>query len=109
MLGWIKYLRRVRVETDALKRNKNFVSTRTLLSLVRDERIAGSNPATPTSFLRIWGVVRSSNLFGRAKIPTDYQTFLSCGALSATVDKRMERRQSPETGAQSPEILPNSF
>jgi hypothetical protein len=24
MLGWIKYLRRVRVETDALKRNKDF-------------------------------------------------------------------------------------
>jgi hypothetical protein len=45
MLGWIKYLRRVRVETDALKRNKNFVSTRTLLSLVRDEGVAGS-PAT---------------------------------------------------------------
>jgi len=24
MLGWIKYLQRVRVETDALKRNKDF-------------------------------------------------------------------------------------
>jgi hypothetical protein len=24
MSGWIKYLRRVRVETDALKRNKDF-------------------------------------------------------------------------------------
>ena len=29
MLGWIKYLRRVRVETDALKRNKDLASTRT--------------------------------------------------------------------------------
>jgi hypothetical protein len=28
MLGWIKYLRRVRVETDALKRNKDLASTR---------------------------------------------------------------------------------
>jgi hypothetical protein len=35
MLGWIKYLRKVRVETDALKRNKDLASTRT--SLVRDE------------------------------------------------------------------------
>ena len=31
MLGWIKYLRKVRVETDALKRNKDFASTRTPL------------------------------------------------------------------------------
>ena len=31
MLGWIKYLQRVRVETDALKRNKDLASTRTLL------------------------------------------------------------------------------
>jgi hypothetical protein len=30
MLGGIKYLRRVRVETDALKRNKDLASTRTL-------------------------------------------------------------------------------
>jgi hypothetical protein len=30
VLGWIKYLRRVRVETDALKRNKDLASTRTL-------------------------------------------------------------------------------
>jgi hypothetical protein len=37
MLGWIKYLRRVRVETHSLKRNKYLASTRTLLSLVRDE------------------------------------------------------------------------
>jgi hypothetical protein len=29
MLAWIKYLRRVRVETDALDRNKNLASTRT--------------------------------------------------------------------------------
>jgi hypothetical protein len=29
MLGWIKYLRRVRVETDALKQNRDFASTRT--------------------------------------------------------------------------------
>jgi hypothetical protein len=49
MLGWIKYLRRVRVETAALKRNKDLASTRTHLSLVRDEGVAGSNPATPTS------------------------------------------------------------
>jgi hypothetical protein len=48
MLGWVKYLRRVRVETDALKRNKDLASTRTPLSLVRDEGVAGSNPATPT-------------------------------------------------------------
>jgi hypothetical protein len=34
MLGWIKYLRRVRVETDALKRNKDLASTRTPLFLV---------------------------------------------------------------------------
>jgi hypothetical protein len=53
MLGWIKYLREVRVETDALKRNKDFASTRTPLPLVRDEGVAGSNPATPTSFPRI--------------------------------------------------------
>src|SRR5262249_10699794 len=38
MLGRIKYLRKVRVEGDVLKRNKNFASTRTPLSLVRDER-----------------------------------------------------------------------
>ena len=50
MLGWIKYLRRVRVETDALKRNKDLASTRTPLLLVRDEGVAGSNPATPTNF-----------------------------------------------------------
>ena len=31
MLGWIKYLRKVRVETDALKRNKILASTRTSL------------------------------------------------------------------------------
>jgi hypothetical protein len=31
MLGWIKYLQRVRVETDALKRNKDLASTRTFL------------------------------------------------------------------------------
>ena len=49
MLGWIKYLRKVRVETDALKRNKDFASTRTPLCPVRDEGVAGSNPATPTS------------------------------------------------------------
>ena len=49
MLVWIKYLRRVRVETDALKRNKDLASTRTPLSLVRDEGVAGSNPATPTN------------------------------------------------------------
>jgi hypothetical protein len=49
MLGWIKYLQRVRVETDALKRNKDLASTRTPLSLVRDEGVAGSNPATPTN------------------------------------------------------------
>jgi hypothetical protein len=41
MLGWIKYLRKVRVETDALKRNKDLASTRTPLSLVRDEGVAG--------------------------------------------------------------------
>jgi hypothetical protein len=46
MLGWIKYLQRVRVETDALKRNKDLASTRTPLSLVRDEGVAGSNPAS---------------------------------------------------------------
>jgi len=40
MLGWIKYLRRVRVETDALKRNKDLASTRTPLSLVRDGFVA---------------------------------------------------------------------
>ena len=51
MLGWIKYLRRVQVETDALKRNKDLASTRTPLSLVRDEGVAGPNPATPTIFL----------------------------------------------------------
>ena len=44
MSGWIKYLRGVRVKTDALKRNKDLVSTRTLHSLVRDEGVAGSNP-----------------------------------------------------------------
>jgi hypothetical protein len=49
MLGWIKYLRKVRVETDALKRNKDFASTRTPLCPVRNEGVAGSNPATPTS------------------------------------------------------------
>jgi len=49
MLGWIKYLRRVRVETDALKRNEDLASTRTPLSLVRDKGVAGSNPATPTN------------------------------------------------------------
>ena len=42
MLGQIKYLRRVRVETDALKRNKDLASTRTPLSLVWDEGVAGS-------------------------------------------------------------------
>src|SRR6516164_2131529 len=47
MLGWIKYLRKVRVETDALKRNKDFASTRTPLCPVRNEGVAGSNPATP--------------------------------------------------------------
>jgi len=52
MLGRIKYLRKVRVEGDVLKRNKDFASTRTPLSLVRDEGVAGSNPATPTSFPR---------------------------------------------------------
>jgi hypothetical protein len=31
MLNWIKYLQRVRVETDALKRNKDLASTRTFL------------------------------------------------------------------------------
>ena len=31
MFGWIKYLRRVRVETDALKRNKVLAPTRTPL------------------------------------------------------------------------------
>ena len=51
MLGWIKYLRKVRVETDALKRNKDFASTRTPLCPVRNEGVAGSNPATPTTFL----------------------------------------------------------
>ena len=50
MFGWIKYLRKVRVETDALKRNKDLAPTRTPLSLVRDEGVAGSNPVTPTSF-----------------------------------------------------------
>jgi len=45
MVGWIKYLRQVRVERDALKRNKDFAPTRTPLSLVRDEWVAGSNPA----------------------------------------------------------------
>jgi hypothetical protein len=29
MLGWIKYLQKVRVETDALKRNKDLAPTRT--------------------------------------------------------------------------------
>jgi hypothetical protein len=52
MFGQIKYLRKVRVETDALKRNKDLASTRTPRSLVRDEGVAGSNPATPTSFFR---------------------------------------------------------
>jgi hypothetical protein len=42
-------LRRVRVETDALKGNKDLASTRTPLSLVRDEGVAGTNPATPTN------------------------------------------------------------
>jgi hypothetical protein len=40
MLGWIKYLRRVRVEMDALKRNKDLASTRTLLSLVLHKGIS---------------------------------------------------------------------
>jgi hypothetical protein len=48
MLGWIKYLRRVRVETDALKRNKDLVFHPNPHSLVRNEGVAGSNPATPT-------------------------------------------------------------
>jgi hypothetical protein len=37
MLVWIKYLRGLRVETDALKRNKDLASTRIPLSLVRGE------------------------------------------------------------------------
>ena len=44
MSGWIKYLRGVRVETEALKRNKDLVSTRTLHSIVLDEGVEGSNP-----------------------------------------------------------------
>jgi hypothetical protein len=48
MLRWIT----ARVEADALKRNKDLAFTRTPLSLVRDEGVAGSNPATPTNFLR---------------------------------------------------------
>jgi hypothetical protein len=52
MSGWIKYLRGVRVETEALMRNNDLASTRTLHSLVRDEGVAGSNPATPTNFPR---------------------------------------------------------
>jgi hypothetical protein len=44
MLRWIT----ARVEADALKRNKDLAFTRTPLSLVRDEGVAGSNPATPT-------------------------------------------------------------
>ena len=44
MSGWIKCLRGVRVETEALKRNKDLVSTRTLHSLVLDEGVEGSNP-----------------------------------------------------------------
>ena len=62
MLGWIKYLQRVRVETDALKRNKDLASTRTPLSLVRDEGVAGSNPATPTSFPR--SIIRHGERYG---------------------------------------------
>jgi hypothetical protein len=45
MLRWIT----ARVEADALKRNKDLAFTRTPLSLVRDEGVAGSNPATPTN------------------------------------------------------------
>ena len=38
-LRWIKYLRKVRVETDAFKRNKDFASTRTPLSLIPESAL----------------------------------------------------------------------
>jgi hypothetical protein len=76
MLGWIKYLRGVRVETNSLDRNKNFASTRTPHSLVRDEGgrrfkschsdqyLADPQDSYPDSFPNRFS---SQHLFGRRR------------------------------------------
>jgi hypothetical protein len=65
MLGWIKYLRRVRVETDALKRNKDLASTRTLHSLaINGALIAGNAPEARVDKLRsFWERVTAKPCF----------------------------------------------